>query len=346
MKRLKIGMIGTLHDHSEGKLACVKNHPDIFEVVGIAPDSDERIAGLRAEGYENFTFLTSGQLREHPTFRDYPLLTEEQLLNAGCDCMMIEGFEYDLPYKAKLCLENGIAVHVDKPAGRELPVFIDALRLSKRRNLPLQMAYMYRYNPAVQDCLAMVREGRLGEILSVSALMNIEHPADKRHWHGLFDAGMMFFLGCHMVDLVHLMQGVPERVTPYLTASRLDGNSSLDQSTAIFEYPHGVSIVQSNSTEINGFQRRQLVVSGSLGTYEIRPLEWQPKAIHSTIGNRGNSLDFPPIGGRYDAMMLDFAAMVRGEKENPFSPEYELDTQRLTLAACGYEVDFKEHIEL
>lgn len=346
MKKLKIGMIGTLHDHAEGKLSCVKKYPDIFEVVGIVPDSDRRIAQMRAQGYENFTFLTEAQLSEHPTFRDCRFLTEEQLLNAGCDCIMTEGFEYDIPHTAKRCIEAGIPVHADKPAGNDLPVFVDTLRLAKQKGLPLQMAYMYRYNPAVQDCLARVREGSLGEILSVSAVMNIEHPADKRHWHGIFDAGMMFFLGCHMVDLVHMMQGIPEKITPYLTASRLDGNSSLDQSTAIFEYPRGVSLVQSNSTEINGFQRRQLIVSGSLGTYEIRPLEWQPKAILSIAGKKGEELSYPPISGRYDAMMLDFASMVRGEKENAFDYIYELDTQRLLFAACGYNSDFKSEIIL
>ena len=34
-------------------------------------------------------------------------------------------------------------------------------------------------------------------------------------------------------------------------------------------------------------------------------------------------------------MILDFAAMVRGEKENPFSYETELHVQQLVLAACG-----------
>lgn len=346
MRKLKIGMLGTLHDHSVGKLDCVRKFPDIFEIVGIVPDSDERIAGYRAAGFNNFTFWTSAELKAHPSFRDYPLLTEEQLMNAGCDFIMVEGFEYDLPFAAMRCVENGIPVHIDKPVGRDIKAFTDLLRLAKKKELPLQVAYMYRYNEAVLDCLRMVKSGELGEILSCTAQMNIEHPAEKRHWHGMFDYGNMFYIGCHMLDLIHLMQGMPRRITPYITSSGLDGNTSFDQGTAILEYPRGISIAQSNGTEINGYQHRQLVVSGSKGTYEIRPLEMKPSAIISRQGKGGEIKEFPLPSGRYDSMMLDFAAIVLGEKENPFDYGFELDTHRMALAACGYDVDYTSEIGL
>ena len=41
--------------------------------------------------------------------------------------------------------------------------------------------------------------------------------------------------------------------------------------------------------------------------------------------------------------MLDFVAMVRGEKENPYTYEYELEVQKLVLAACGYDIDYKSY---
>ena len=44
-----------------------------------------------------------------------------------------------------------------------------------------------------------------------------------------------------------------------------------------------------------------------------------------------------PQLGRYDEMMLDFAAFVRGERKNPYSYEYELGLQKLVLQACGIE---------
>ena len=38
---------------------------------------------------------------------------------------------------------------------------------------------------------------------------------------------------------------------------------------------------------------------------------------------------------RYDDMMQAFAAMVRGEKENPYTTDYELLLYRTLLQCCG-----------
>lgn len=333
MKKIRIGHIGTKHDHSPGKIDCVRKFPDIFEVVGIVEEDEE----------------WKKTIQNNPSYRDYKFLTEEQLLNAGCDCIMVEGFEYDLPYIAKRCVENGLPVHVDKPAGRDLKVFEDTLRIAKSKNLPVQMAYMYRYNPAFLECLKFIEEGRLGDIHSVTAIMNTGHPTDKREWLGNFDAGIMFFLGCHMVDFVYRIMGTPEKITPYLKSSGIEGTKSIDLGTAIFEYKQGTSIVQANSCEINGWGRRQLVVCGSKGTYEIRPLELPIGVVYTdttfaeTFSDKHQKRNIAtvPAANRYDDMMLEFAAMVRGEIENPHSYEYELQLQKLILASCGYPVDYK-----
>ena len=42
-----------------------------------------------------------------------------------------------------------------------------------------------------------------------------------------------------------------------------------------------------------------------------------------------------------DEMMLDFAAYVRGEKTNPYTYEYEYQLQKMILAACGQDIDYK-----
>ena len=40
--KIRIGHVGTLHDHSLGKLNCVGKYPDIFEVIGIVEENPER----------------------------------------------------------------------------------------------------------------------------------------------------------------------------------------------------------------------------------------------------------------------------------------------------------------
>lgn len=338
-KKIRIGHIGTKHDHSLGKLECVLKFPDLFEVVGVVEEDP----------------IQRAYVQNIPPYQGLPFMTEAELFDRGIDCALIEGFEYDLPYAALRCVENGIAVHIDKPAGRELSVFSKNLRIAKAKGLPVQMAYMYRYNPAVQDCLQMVRAGRLGEIFSVYATMNTGHSAEKRQWLDRFDeGGIMFFLGCHMVDLIHLFQGTPKEIVPYLSSSGIGGTTAIDQATVIFRYDTGTSFAQANACEINGYGRRQLVVCGSEGTYEIHPLECPIRAVYThTSGahcyedrHTVRNIVTTPRDARYDEMMLDFAAMVRGEKQNPFSYEYELQTQRMVLASCGWNTDWRNTISM
>ena len=42
---------------------------------------------------------------------------------------------------------------------------------------------------------------------------------------------------------------------------------------------------------------------------------------------------------RYDGMMASFAAMVRGEKENPYTSDYELELYKTVLRCCGVNVE-------
>jgi len=45
-------------------------------------------------------------------------------------------------------------------------------------------------------------------------------------------------------------------------------------------------------------------------------------------------------------MITAFSEMVRGESENPWSYEYELQLYRIVLAACGVAIDYKKEIIL
>lgn len=71
---------------------------------------------------------------------------------------------------------------------------------------------MYRYNPFVKELLQKVKNGELGDIISVEAQMNCMHSVNTRQWLANFPGGMMFFLGCHLIDLILQIQGMPERI--------------------------------------------------------------------------------------------------------------------------------------
>lgn len=100
-----------------------------------------------------------------------------------------------------------------------------------------------------------------------------------------------------------------------------------------------------SSTEVNGYGHRQFVVCGTKMTIEIKPFECPTVMTVSRAGAKNvyadcrETVELPPITGRYDEQMLDFARIVCGEKENPFPYDHELRIHRAILRACGIPID-------
>ena len=155
---------------------------------------------------------------------------------------------------------------------------------------------------------------------------------------------MQLNLGCHLIDLIFRIQGQPKKINPFNCCSGLDGVTAEDQGMAVLEYENGISFAITNANQFGGYARRELVVTGSKKTVSLCPLEMFHESgdqfttwtEYSDISwaDRGVSRDCPPRD-RYDDMMVSFAAMVRGEKENPYTLDYELALYKLVLQCCG-----------
>ena len=161
----------------------------------------------------------------------------------------------------------------------------------------------------------------------------------------------MFYLGCHLVDLILQIQGMPERIIALNKSTGVDGVSAKDYGMAIFEYKNGVSFAKTSALELGGFARRQLVVTGTKGTIELKPFERyeENSSLLYTGKTEYCSTSWGDIGrysrtdlfDRYDEMMASFAAMVRKEKTNPCTYDYELELYKAVLKACGDEAVLK-----
>ena len=326
-RRIKVAQIGIGHNHGSEKMRAVRKFPEDFEVVGFSESNPE---WLRSRGNLD-------------VYQGIPLLQEEEILNyPGLDAVLVETDVWDLIPTAQRCVDHGLHVHVDKPAGENLQEFEKLLDAAQWRKLVVQMAYMYRYNNAVQYAYDMMKSGVLGEIFEIDAVMSTEHSRDYREWLTHFKGGSMYIFGCHLIDLLIWFRGWPDRIVPYLGKTHLDGVDVYDNNLAVFDYANGASTVRVSSVEVNGYGRRQFVVLGTKGSIEIKPFE-QPTVITYAKAGSGQSyadikevVKLPPMGGRYDEQMLDFARCVRGEKENPFNYAHERVVHQATLIASGF----------
>ena len=329
MKRIKVGQIGIGHNHGSAKMETFRKFPEWFEVVGyVEPDEN----WIRERG-------------NLPAYQGLPRLTEEQLFQvSGLQLVCVETDVWNLVPTAQRCIDAGMHIHMDKPAGEDLEAYSKMLKDAEKKQLVVQLGYMYRYNPAIQECLRMVRSGELGEIFSVDAMMSTQHSKEYRAWLRHFQGGSMYIFGCHLIDLMVLLLGEPTRVIPFLKRTGLDGVTVPDNDLAVLEYPRALATVKTASVEVNGYGRRQLVICGSEGSVEIKPLE-NPTVV--SISRKSDIRDvysdcriqktIPDTAGsrRYDEQILDLGRMIRGEKENPFSYQHEQIVQRVTLQACG-----------
>jgi predicted dehydrogenase len=323
--RLKIGQIGVGHAHAT-KLQVYRASPD-YEVVGLVePDKELR-----------------DRAKDQAAYRDVPLLTEDQLLNTpGLAAVLVETRVRDLLATAQRCIDAGKHIHLDKPAGESLPQYKKLLDAAAKKNLLVQMGYMYRYSPAVIILRDFLKNGWLGEVFEVHTVMSKVVPDADRKNLAQYPGGMMFELGCHVIDLVIGVLGKPSRIHAIPRHSGPQSDGLLDNMLAVFEYPKATASVKSSAVEYDGGSRRHFVVCGTAGTFHIQPLD--SPAIRLTLDRaRGDykkgAQDIAlPKFTRYIADAADMARILRGEKETDFPYSHDLAVQESVLRASGVPV--------
>ena len=336
-KRLKIGQIGIGHNHAQGNMESLRKLPELFEIVGVVESDSE---WMKKRGtlkcYEGLSWLTEEELFRTP----------------GLDAVVVETDGFELIPTAQRVADRGLHLHLDKPGGESLPAFRHLVDTCERQHLILQLAYAYRYNPAIRFAVDAVKSGWLGEVFEIHAVMSRYDGdnGDYRRWLAQFQGGAMYIFVGYLVDIVVTMLGRPNRVTPFLKQTRDDG--LVDNGLAVLEYPRATATVRVSVEEIDGMKHRRLIVCGTKGTVEICPLEvpsdcydTQPLTARLTLkdGVPGyaagtHRVDCGPMGDRYAAQLREFAELVRSEKANPFDYRHELQVQEILLAASGYQL--------
>lgn len=331
VKKIKIAQIGTnIYSHGPDIFNTIKKQSDLFEIVGfVLPENEKERLSNRIKCFEGYKELT----------------LEEILNNPDIDAVTIETDEIYLTKYALMAAKANKHIHMEKPGGANLKDFEELISIMKKTGKVFHTGYMYRYNPYVIELMQKIKDGELGEIVSVEAQMNCIQPNCLREWLSELPGGMMFYLGCHLIDLILQIKGVPQKVIPLNKASGIDGISTTDFGMAVFEYDNGISFAKTSAVEYGGFARRQLVVTGTKATVELNPIEWYLpdfsgmqtyKATRTSTdwyNEEGKEISAP--FDRYGHMMESFAKYVIGEKQNPYTLDYELELYKTVLKACG-----------
>ena len=335
MKRpLKTIVYGITHEHACGKIATLRRMSDTFELVGVV---DDRATATRP----NFA--------DHPVDPvGLPLITSEQALAKGsCDLAIIETTNADLLSVAAQFIERGVPIHCDKPCGEEMEPYRSLVEKCRAQNLPFQIGYMYRGNPAVRWIWDFVRGGGLGDVRFIEADMNHDYQlAGYPEYISSFSGGILYNLGCHLVDLVvPLVRGKFLTAIPLLGDAPGDPKGSRTACVSLMRFEGTDVLLRTSSHLSGGIDCRRLRIDGTNGTIDLCPIErFDGKNLVLNLSLKVaacgrpagvQTLDFGVQEDRFAEQLAELAAIIRGERSNDQDYDRDLRTHELTLRACG-----------
>jgi predicted dehydrogenase len=333
MTRIKIAQIGICHEHAAAKMQSLRAMPEVYEVVGVVDDRHSPAAkfpNADMSPYEGLTWMTEEELFSIPSLQ----------------AVAVETPNLDLVPTAMRCLERGLAMHMDKPGGNDLAQFGQLLQGCRKKNLPFQMGYMLRNNPALQFAQTAIRNGWLGEIFEIQANMSHNYGGDAyQDYLSEFHGGIMFNLGCHLIDMVVAILGRPAGVTPFLKAAPGSPGDAMNNCLVVLDYSQVHVTLSACSREVDGQTQRRFKICGTKGTIELCPLErfdGQPLTLCLTLQednpkySAGTHLvDFGVQHDRYREQLLELARVINREIENPYTYDHDFLVHEVVLSASG-----------
>ena len=315
--RIKIGQIGVGHAHAS-KLSVYRESPD-YEVVGIVePDAELR---KRAESRRTVSRPALDDARAAPEYA-------RPAGGAGRDAR-------PRPARHGRGLRRRRQARPPRQAGRRVAAAVSraSSTTAAKQKLLVQMGYMYRYNPAVVLLREFLKRGWLGEVFEVHAVMSkVVAPPDA--------ASLAEYPRRH-----HVRAGLPRhrpgrrrarasrtQVTPFTRHVASARRHACSTTCWPCSTTRGrLATVKSSALEVEGVERRHLVVCGTEGTFHIQPLD-NPAARVALSQPRGEyrrgyqDVKFPKYT-RYVADAADMARIIRGEKASDFPYEHDLAVQ-------------------
>ena len=162
-------------------------------------------------------------------------------------------------------MRAGKHVLCEKPMALNVPEVRGMIAAAEAGGVLLMEGFMYKFHPQVEKTLALIRQGRIGEVRAVhsSFTFPFERDGANYRWFPGMGGGALYDVGCYTVSAARLVFGA-EPVSAFARA-RIDPGTGVDMTTAaVLEFPGG-RFAQCDASFESHFQSRLLVV-GSEGT--------------------------------------------------------------------------------
>ncbi|HSD87497.1 MAG TPA: NAD-dependent epimerase/dehydratase family protein [Kofleriaceae bacterium] len=249
-KRFRAGMVGA-GNICEFHVAAVKALPDV-ELVGVT-DLDRARAQEKAAAWSTTAYDTL-----------------DQLIAAGANVIHVLTPPAAHAKVAKLALEKGCHVLVEKPLAEDEVEALEIGRLARQKGLVATVNHSLLYDPQVKRALAQVKSGALGEVVSVDILRGSEYPPYEGGplppWYR--DAGYPFRdIGVHCLYIIQELLGPIEDVDATWRSLGGDPDLAFDEWRALVRCKRGLG--QFQLTYNTKPMQSQLIIHGTKAVLRV-----------------------------------------------------------------------------
>ena len=203
----------------------------------------------------------------------------------------------------------------EKPMAVTLSQAEQMLEVAKEEQRLFMEGFMYRFHPQIDQALAWIGEGQIGEVSLVRGSFSFVMKDRKNiRLQDVPGAGSLWDVGCYPIHFMNLVFGGPPQSV--LAQGHFLDNTLVDLSMAgLLDYGSGRQGIFDCSFE--QMRRSSLEIVGKTGTIII-PVPWRPDrqevAITLHRGNMCQTITFP-INNPYQLEIEHFQSCLKGETE-------------------------------
>ncbi len=197
MTKLHAALLGIEHPHSLAHMRTLQALPEVESIYLWDENQAALDAAVQAQGAKVAGTYTN--LDE--------LLANDEIFFA------IAAIRNDLgPDIFTRTLAAGKHLMAEKPIGRTAADTQTVLDVAKAQGLKLGVCYQNRNNPVVQEARRLVQSGAIGDLMSIEFRLLTTQVKFRKPENWLFDkaksgGGILSWLGCHYLDLMHYISG-------------------------------------------------------------------------------------------------------------------------------------------
>jgi len=228
----------------------------------------------------NLVAISSSQLervqKNHPRIDVY-LDAQQMIEECNADLVIITSPNMSHYPLAKLALESGKHVLVEKPMTTTSDQALALAKLAQRQSLVLSVYHNRRWDGDFLTLAQLVKSGQLGKIKVFNSHFDRFRPTVRNRWREQpgAGAGILYDLGSHLIDQALCLFGAPDSLTANCSKLR-DGATTTDYFQLMLHYANMEVVLQSSPFSADPNIRFQLQgTKGSYIKYGLDPQEDQ-----------------------------------------------------------------------